>query len=191
MAEHSLIQDYRDVLRAELPAHLADEVADGLAETNEKYLQEGLSTQEAAHAAIAEFGDPALVVLAFSRASPARRVARRLIVTGPAVGLCWGAVLITGRAWDWPVPASARLLFGMTLAVLVGLLVTAALARRYRFARRAGIAACGGLAFLDASAIAAVMVIAPSGRWLVILASCASAARLIFIARAVRPLRTC
>jgi hypothetical protein len=48
-------------------------------------MREGLDTDVAAAAAVAEFGDPRSVVAAFSRASP-------------AVGLLWAAALITGRA---------------------------------------------------------------------------------------------
>jgi len=115
MAEHRLIQRYHDVLRAELPAQLAEEVADGLAEANAKYLRHGLSQDDAAQAAVAEFGDARAVAEAFARSSSARRTARTLIATGPIVGGCWAFALIAGRAWDWPVPNAARLLLGVTL----------------------------------------------------------------------------
>ena len=48
---------------------------------------------------------------AFTRLSPARHAARRLLAAGPVVGGCWAAALITGRAWTWPVPATVRLLY--------------------------------------------------------------------------------
>jgi hypothetical protein len=38
MAEHRLIAAYRDDLLSQLPAHLADEVSDGLADAEEKYI---------------------------------------------------------------------------------------------------------------------------------------------------------
>jgi hypothetical protein len=185
MAEHCLIQRYNEVLLAELPVQLAEEVADGLAEANSKYLRQGLSQDDAAHAAISEFGDARAVVEAFTRSSPARHTARRLIATGPIVGGCWAVALITGRAWEWPIPNADRLLLGATLIGSVIVVLTAAMARRYRLAQRAGVAGCAGLALMDASAIAAVLTAAPSISWLAVLAACASTSRLICVARAV------
>ena len=78
-----LIEDYRAAVSMQLPASIVDELADGLAETYRSYLDQGLGPDAAARAAIAEFGEPALVVAAFTRASPGRRVARRLLMTGP------------------------------------------------------------------------------------------------------------
>jgi hypothetical protein len=182
MAEHSLIAAYGRDLGRRLPAALADEVLDGLAEAHEKYLRSGLGPDEAARAAIAEFGDPATVADAFCRDCPARRLARTVIVTGPAVGTCWAAVLITGRAWDWPIPAAIPLLLGVTLTASVALLVIGASSRRYRAVRRAGTAGCLGVALLDASAITTALLTAPTSRWLIATAVCASLARLILIA---------
>lgn len=190
MPEHRLIRDYRDALRADLPARIAEEVADGLAQTYDHYLEQGLSPDGAAGAAMAEFGDPGVVVDAFTQTSPVRRAARRLMVAGPAVGACWTAVLISGHAWNWPVPAPAFVAAGLTLAALIILLVTAAFARGYRSVRRAGTAACAGFGALDAGAISAVFLAVPGSRWLVALAACASAARLAYVARVIRPLAT-
>ncbi len=187
MAEHSLIRRYNDVLLAELPAQLAEEVADGLAEANAKYLRQGLSADDAALATVAEFGDARAVAYAFTRASPARRIARRLMVSGPVVGGCWAAALVTGRAWEWPVPGAVRLLLGATLVASVIILLTAAHVRRYRAARNAGLAGCAGLVAIDLSAITAVLAAGPGIRWLVALAVCASVSRLILVARAIRP----
>jgi hypothetical protein len=187
MAEHGLIQRYNDFLLAELPIHLAEEVADGLAEAHAKYLRQGLSQDDAAHAAVAEFGDARAVVEAFTRSSTARYTARRLIATGPVVGGCWAVALITERAWEWPVPNIARLLLGATLAASVIVVLIAALARRYQVARYAGVAGCAGLVLLDASAITVVVTTAPSIGWLAVLAGCASASRLILVTRAICP----
>jgi len=182
----SLIEDYRAAVSAQLPAAIVDELADGLAETYRSYLDQGLGPDAAARAAVSEFGEPALVVAAFTRASPARSVARRLLMTGPVVGACWGAVLVAGRAWTWPVPVAVRALLGMALAGAIVLLAVAALLPRYRPARRAATAACAGLAAMDAAAIAAVSVLARYAPLPVLLAVPASAARIAFTARAMR-----
>lgn len=187
MTEQSLIVAYDRDLRARLPAALADEVSDGLAETREKYLRLGLAPDQAARAAIDEFGDPSIVADAFCRVCPAKQLARRLIITSPAVGACWAAALITERAWDWPIPPAVLLLLGATFAASVALLVIAASSRRYRAVRRAGTAGCLGIALLDASAITMAMLSAPASRWLLATAACASAARLVMVARTMRP----
>jgi hypothetical protein len=190
MAEHRLIAAYRDDLRSQLPAHLADEVSDGLADAQEKYISQGLTPDEAACAAIDEFGSARLVAHAFGRACPARRVARALVVTGPVVGGCWAAALIAARAWDWPIPIAFRLLVGPILASSVLLLVASALARRYQTVRRAGLAGCLGLAALDICAITTAVLLAPSLQWLVVVAACASGVRLAFVAGRMRGLVT-
>ena len=186
MSGPGLIEDYRAAVSMQLPASIVDELADGLAETYHSYLDQGLDPDAAARAAVAEFGEPALVVASFTRASPARRAARRLLMTGPVVGACWGAVLVAGRAWTWPVPVAARALLGLTLAGAIVLLAVAALLPRYRPARRAATAACAGLAAMDAAAIAAVSVLARYAPLPVLLAVPASAARIVFTTRAMR-----
>ena len=191
MAEHCLIADYHAALAAGLPAELADEVIDGLIEADAKYRQQGLDAENAARAAITEFGEPSLVVEEFTRVSPAKRIARRLMVTGPVVGLCWGAALIDARAWQWPVPGLIRLALGAVLAASVIVLVIAVLARRYRRVHRASMVACIGLAALDALAVTAALVGAPSFGWLLGLAACVSTARLTFVARSFRRVLAC
>jgi hypothetical protein len=97
----------------------------------------GASDQEAARAALAEFGDLATVAGEFTRQAPGRRAARLLLATGPAAGACWAAALITGRAWSWPVPATARLAFGAVLLLAVLTLLAAATSRHsYQRTRR-------------------------------------------------------
>jgi hypothetical protein len=183
MAQPGVIADYRAVLLAELPASLAEEVGDGLDEAYEKYLRRGLRAEEAASTAVAEFGDARAVADAFNRVSPARQASRALIMTGPLVGACWAAELITARAWDWHVPVVAPLLLGALLAVTISVLATAALGHRYRRVRRLGIAGCAGLVALDVSMITMVLAAAPGVSWLAVLAICASAARLTAVAR--------
>jgi hypothetical protein len=182
-----LIRDYLGELSAQLPAGIVAELASGLDETCGHYLGQGLDPDAATRAAIAEFGDPQVVVEAFTRTSPARQAARRLLATGPVAGLCWGAALVGGRAWTWSVPVTARVLFGAALITVAGLLAAAAVGRRYRAVSRAGTAGCVGIAALDAAMLAAVTFAAPVVAWPLILAAGASAARISFTAWALRP----
>lgn len=100
------------------------------------------------------------------------------------------SVLITGRAWNWPVPVVAPVILGGLLAAGIAVLVTAARARRYRLVRRSGAAGCLGVVVLDASMITAVIAVAPCANWIAVLAICASATRLIAVARAIGPMLT-
>jgi hypothetical protein len=108
-------------------------------------------------------------------------------VTGPAVGLCWAVALIAGHAWAWPVPMLARVLVGTTLIASVVLLVTAARGRGYRAVHRASSAGCVGLTLLDVTVIGLVLAAGPDFAWLLALAASASATRLTYVARALRP----
>ena len=190
MSQASLITDYLSVLSAQLPAPLVEELADGLDETHQHYLTQGLTPDAAASAAVAEFGEPQVIVAAFTRLSPARHAARRLLAAGPVVGGCWAAALITGRAWTWPVPATVRLLIGAALITVIGLLAAAAFGRRYLSARRAGAVACVGITVLDGVMLIAAVLAIPVLAWPVILAAAASIARLTFTARALRAVLT-
>lgn len=183
MPQASLITDYLSVLSAQLPAPLVEELADGLDETHQHYLTQGLTPDAAASAAVAEFGEPQVIVAAFTRMSPARHAARRLLATGPVVGGCWAAALITGRAWTWPVPATVLLLIGVALITVIGLLAAAAFGRRYLSARRAGAVACVGITVLDGVMLITAVLAIPVLVWPVILAAAASIARLTFTAR--------
>jgi hypothetical protein len=186
MPQTSLITDYLTVLSAQLPAPVVEELADGLDQTQQHYVKQGLNPDAAAGAALAEFGEPQVVVAAFTRLSPARHAARRLLAAGPVVGGCWATALITGRAWTWPVPAAGRLLLGVALITVIGLLAAAAFGQRYRSARRAGAAGCVGISALDCVMLIIVVFTTPVLIWPVILASAASAARLTFTTRALR-----
>jgi hypothetical protein len=190
MPQASLITDYLSVLSAQLPAPLVEELADGLDETHQHYLTQGLTPDAAASAAVAEFGEPQVIVAAFTRLSPARHAARRLLATGPVVGGCWAAALVTGRAWTWPVPATVLLLIGVALITVIGLLAAAAFGRRYLSARRAGAVACVGITVLDAVMLITAVLAIPVLVWPVILAAAASIARLTFTARALRAVLT-
>ena len=186
MAEPGLIRDYLAALAAELPAPVVAELADGLEQTHRHYLGQGLDPGAAARAAVAEFGEPQVVVAAFTSASSARRAARELLVIGPVVGACWGAALVINRAWAWPVPAGVRVLLGAALLTVIGLLAAAAFGRRYRSAMRAAAVACAGVAVLDATVAIAVTLAVPAVIWPVIVAAAASAVRISLAARGLR-----
>ncbi len=190
-SEPRLIRGYLDTLAARLPASIAEELADGLTETYRFHLSRGLAPPAAAEAAVAEFGPAEEIAAGFIPVNPARRAARRLLGIGPAVGACWVAALLTsraGRSWTaWTAPGPAWVIAGLTLAGLIGLLVMAALGRRYRLATATGMAGCFGYAVLDLTLIiAAVFLLTPVG-WVTAAAMAASAARIAVTARALRP----
>jgi hypothetical protein len=190
MAEPRLISDYLAELAAELPAPIVEELADGLAETYRSHLRQDLAPDLAAQAAVAEFGDPHVIVADFTRANPARHGARRLLLTGPVVGGCWAAVLITTKAWAWPIPIPARVAFGLALLTVIGLLAAAALGTRYQRAVHAGIAGCLGVIALDTFMVAGVTVAVPSVTQVMAGAMVASAARIALSVRTLRPILT-
>lgn len=182
--------DYVAALEAQLPAPVVRELAAGLDETRDRYVGEGLDAEAAARAAMAEFGRPAEIVAAFLQVSPVRRAARRLLVTGPLVGLCWVAVLVSDRSWTWPVPALMPAAPGVVLASTIALLIVASFGTRYRAVRRAGAAALAGVALLDASLIVSALLAGPATAWwLVAVAAVASAARAGFSARTLGRVR--
>jgi hypothetical protein len=185
MPEPRLINSYLAILAAQLPASIVEELADGLTETHRSYLRQGLAPDLAARSAVAEFGEPQVIVAGFARVNPARRAARRLLGAGPAVGACWVAALLTSRSLA--VPVSARMLAGVTLAAVIALLGTSALRTRYRLAARTGAAGFLGIIALDASLIVGVALAGVPLTWLLVLAVAASAARICYAARALRP----
>jgi hypothetical protein len=190
MSEPGLIRDYLATLSAQLPAPVAEELADGLTETYESFLRQGLAPDRAAESAVAEFGEPHVILVGFASVNPARRLARRLLGIGPAVGACWAAALITSRAWAWPVPPVARILPGLILIAVVALLVTAAFGTRYRLIACAGAAGCVGITVLDTVMIIGVALTIPSVTWVTIGAMAASTGRIAFSARTLRAVLT-
>ena len=188
MAEPRLIRDYRAELTRQLPAPVADEVADGLTETYQACLRRGRAPDIAARSAIEEFGDPRVIIAEFTRVSPARRAARRLLTTGPVAGACWAAALVTSQAQTWPVPVAVRLLLGLALAAVITMLAFAALGTRYRLAIRTALAGCVGITALDVSMIIGVLIAAPAMTWITAAAVAVSTARITFSTRTLRPL---
>jgi hypothetical protein len=152
-----LIAGYATGLYQSLPAAIADEAATGLIDTYQDHLDSGASDQEAAHAALAEFGDLTMVVGEFTRQAPGRHAARLLLATGA----CWAAALTLSRAWTWPLPTAARLSFGAVLLLAVLALALAASSQRSYHRTRLTAAASPILLALDTTAVAAVLLDAP------------------------------
>ena len=177
-----LIENYVAALHQRLPVTVADEAADGLIETYERHLAAGAGEQEAAHAAVAEFGELGMVVGEFTSQAPGRRAARVLLATGPVAGACWAAVLVASRAWTWPVPAAVPLSAGAVLLLAVLALALAATSRRSYQRTRITAAASPAILLLDAAAVAAVLLAAPALTWALGLAVAASLTRMAFTA---------
>ncbi len=178
-----LIAGYVAGLHRKLPPGIADEAADGLAETYQQHLADGASEQEAALAALAEFGDLATVTGEFTRQAPGRRAARLLLATGPAAGGCWAAALILGRAWTWPVPATARISFAAVLLLAVLTLLAAASSRHSYQRTRLAILASPVILLLDATAVTAAALAAPAFTPALSAAVAVSLGRIAFTAR--------
>jgi hypothetical protein len=178
MASHQLIDTYLAALAQRLPADTVDELADGLIETWQHHLSRGLSGERAAQSAIAEFGGADRIADEFIVQAPGRHLARLLLATGPVIGACWGASLITAKAWTWPVPTSVGAIYALVLLCVVAVLIAAATSR-HSF-RRTRLGAVGALAIvvLDAAMIAAVAFLAPMLVWPMALALPASLARI-------------
>jgi hypothetical protein len=181
-----LITGYLTGLRRSLPASVADEAADGLIETYEQHLAAGAGDQQAASAALADFGDLPTVVGEFTRQAPGRRAAWLLLATGPAAAACWAAALVTGRAWTWPVPPAARLAFGAVLLLIVLVLLAAATSRRSYRRTRLALAAGPAIIALDAAAVAVAITAAPALTPLLLAAVAVSLGRIAVTARALR-----
>ena len=178
MAGHHLIDEHLATLARHLPAGAVDELTDGLLETWQRHLDAGLTPDEAAQAAITEFGDPAQIAGAFVAQSAGRRTARALLATGPLVGVCWGASLVVGQAWTWPVPTPAAAGFGLGLVAVIAALIAAATSRCSYRRTRLGEAGGLGLVILDAVMVAAVLLVAPALVWPMLAAIPASLARI-------------
>jgi hypothetical protein len=179
MAGTSLIRGYLAALGTRLPAAIVEELADGLDEAYLRYRESGLDDNAAAQAAVSEFGDPHVIADSFTASCPGRRLARRLLLTGPAAGLTWGSVLITSQAWAWTVPVAARVGFSTVFLTGVAMLVGAALGRSHRAVTRS--AAAGGVCvtLLDVTMIGAVFGLPIRPGWLLAAAIVVSGLRIV------------
>ena len=181
-----LLATYVLGLRRNLPGPVADEAADGLIETYEHHRASGAGEQQAARAALADFGDLAVVVDAYTRQAPGRLAARWLIVTGPVVGASWALALIAGHAWTWAIPGLVRLAFGVLLLASIALLLAAATSRHSYQRTRLTLLASPVFCVMDATAIVVALAYAPSVGLALLLAVAASAGRLVFGGMTIR-----
>jgi HAAS domain-containing protein len=106
-------------------AAIVAELEDGLWTATIALHASGLPPEEAARAAVAEFGDPRTVAAGFGpemASATGRRVGLSLLATGPLVGSCW--LLLAAATWRWAgqePPAALGL-----VAALVGLVLVVA-----------------------------------------------------------------
>jgi hypothetical protein len=178
MASHHLIDTYLAGLAQRLPANTVDELADGLVETWQHHLGNGEPTDQAARAAIAEFGAADRIADEFVAQAPGRRTARFLLATGPVMGVCWGTSLIAAKVWTWPIPRPIAAIYAAALLTVVAALVAAATSRHSYRRTRLGNAGALALLVLDAAMIVAVTVLAPVLVWPMAAAIPASLARI-------------
>jgi HAAS domain-containing protein len=107
-------------------AAILAELEDGLRAATASHQAMGLPREEAAKAAVAEFGDPGTVAAGFGpelAAATGRRVGLGLLITGPLVGTSW--LLLATTTWRWAgrePPAALGL-----VAALVGLVLAVAI----------------------------------------------------------------
>jgi hypothetical protein len=106
---------------------ILDEIRDGLWESADRHMAQGLKPALAARAAMAEFGDPETVAAAFRpelAAAQARRVALALVRSGPLVGALWAATLAMSAALPWRHEPAGPWLAALAL---IGLAIVAAM----------------------------------------------------------------
>ena len=186
MAGHALIDAHVAALRrTHLPGAAVDELVDGLIETYERRLRDGLDQDSAATTALTEFGTVEEISEAFGRHSPGHRAAVTLLTTGPIIGSCWLVFFITGRAWTWPHAPTAALILAAGLILTIGFLEVARLrCGNYAQIRVASLVGIIGAIGLDAAVLTTTTVAAPVFVWPLVLAGSASLARIGFAIRA-------
>lgn len=101
---HNVIDDYLAELHALLPrsrarASVVAEIADGLTDSIDHHLADGLGYGEATLAAIAEMGDPRSMAAEFTAVISAEHINRyssRFLLIGPTIGVAWILVFLFG-----------------------------------------------------------------------------------------------
>jgi hypothetical protein len=127
-AQHAIdiyLADLSSRLGGPSPARVAilAELEDGLWAATASHQAMGLPREEAARAAVAEFGVPGTVAAGFGpelAAATGRRVGLGLLTTGPLVGMSW--LLVAAATWRWTgrePPAALGLVAGLVGLILV------------------------------------------------------------------------
>jgi hypothetical protein len=108
------------------------ELEDGLWAATAAHQTQSIAPEEAARAAVVEFGDPGIVAASFGpelAAATGRRVGLGLLGTGPLVGMSW--LLVAAASWRWAgrePPAALGLVAALMGLVLVVAIPAAVLA---------------------------------------------------------------
>ena len=138
-ADARIVGDYLAAVGLRLPIarrtreEILTELADGLACAVAEEIERGLAPGPAAHAAVRQFGEPAVLAAGFARQlapAAAHRVGLGLVTTGPLVGLIWVGAASIGEVGaassgepDWPSRIGAVLsalpLYPLILAITV------------------------------------------------------------------------
>jgi hypothetical protein len=185
VAGHLLIDRHLRELGRRLPASALDELSDGLTETYEHRLRDGLVPDRAAAAAVSEFGTVEEITAAFTLLAPGRRTARVLLTTGPVVGGAWAACLIALRAWTWPVSVFLALCFGALLLITVVMLASVVTSKsNYRRTRLTAVSGTATI-LLDASLLLVIATVPPDLVWPAAIAIPASLARITYTSLAL------
>ena len=189
MAEPSLITGYLAALSAQLPAPVVEELADGLDQTLR--LTSGrawpLTCRRSRDRRVRPpAGNPRRLHPRQSRQArrpqaPGHRAHRRRLL---------GSSADHQPGVELAVPLEARIMVGVTLITVTGLLAAAALGTRYRSVARAGTAGCLGVTTLDSIMITGVTLAIPAITWVTIGAMAASTARIALGVHILRPILT-
>jgi hypothetical protein len=147
MAGHDLNEQMAAPPRAPISAYLDDigarlvgprrrrrqilaELSDGLDHATERLTAGGMPADQAAAAAVAQFGSPDAVADAFADeliTAYARRTMARYVITGPLVGIWW-LLLVRPEPWAGPTALLAVIpvlpLIGLAVATAGGTLAT-------------------------------------------------------------------
>lgn len=183
-AGHPLLAVQLSALARQLPADVVEELADGLHRTYRHHLSRTGDPDRAARAAVAEFGDAVTLARAFADQSPGRGTARVLLATGPLVGACWAAALVTGHAWAWAVPGLVKAGFAGALIATIAVLARLTFGQpSYRTLNRAAAAASVLVITVDTAMIVLALAVAPAATVPLGLASALSASRLVLTSR--------
>ncbi|PRX96705.1 permease prefix domain 1-containing protein [Allonocardiopsis opalescens] len=185
-------------------ARMLDELRDGLVDTADALVEQGLSGHAAARRAVREFGTVGQLAPSFQHELTliqARHTARAVALTVPVLLACWYLVGMADLAQGRQLPAAAQLLAAATggvaataaLCAAASLACTGALARRLPVWHRlplvvAWTGTTAGIAFA-LSALALTTASAMSGNWQ--LSALAGAATLVVHARVAASARVC